>query len=78
MSAEQSRARYPDADGFIERDGVKIFYEVYGDGRTTVLLLPTWSIMHFPVLEDSRFLTSHAITGSSRSTLEATDARTAR
>ena len=46
MSAEQSRARYPDADGFIERDGVKIFYEVYGDGRTTVLLLPTWSIMH--------------------------------
>jgi pimeloyl-ACP methyl ester carboxylesterase/predicted glycosyltransferase len=46
VSAEQSRARYPDADGFIERDGVKIFYEVYGDGRTTVLLLPTWSIMH--------------------------------
>jgi pimeloyl-ACP methyl ester carboxylesterase/predicted glycosyltransferase len=46
VSAEQSRARYPDADGFIERDGVKIFYEVYGDGRTTVLLLPTWSIVH--------------------------------
>ena len=46
MSAEQSRARYPDADGFVERDGVKIFYEVYGDGKTTVLLLPPWSIVH--------------------------------
>ena len=46
MSAEQSRARYPDADGFVERDGVKIFYEVYGDGKTTVLLLPPWSIIH--------------------------------
>ena len=46
MSAEQSRARYPDADGFVERGGVKIFYEVYGDGKATILLLPTWSIMH--------------------------------
>ena len=46
MSAEQSRARYPDADGFVERDGVKIFYEMYGDGETTVLLVPPWSIVH--------------------------------
>ena len=40
------RARYPDADGYIERDGVKVFYEVFGEGDTTVLLLPTWSIIH--------------------------------
>jgi len=46
VSAEQSRARYPDADGFVERDGVKIFYEVYGDGKATILLLPPWSIVH--------------------------------
>ena len=46
MSAEQSRARYPDADGFVERDGIKIFYEVYGDGKATILLLPPWSIVH--------------------------------
>jgi pimeloyl-ACP methyl ester carboxylesterase/predicted glycosyltransferase len=46
VSADQSRARYPDADGFVERDGVKIFYEVYGDGKATILLLPTWSIIH--------------------------------
>ncbi len=53
---EQSRARYPDLDGFVERDGVRVFYEVYGEegggstepGRTapTILLLPTWSIVH--------------------------------
>jgi pimeloyl-ACP methyl ester carboxylesterase/predicted glycosyltransferase len=43
---EQTRARYPDADGYVERDGVRIFYEVYGQGEPTVLLLPTWSIVH--------------------------------
>ncbi|MGE5689109.1 MAG: alpha/beta fold hydrolase [Pseudomonadota bacterium] len=43
---EQSRARYPDREGYVERDGVRIFYEVYGDGDPTVLLLPTWSIVH--------------------------------
>src|SRR5687768_5537609 len=43
---EQSRARYPDEEGYAERDGVKIFYEVFGTGEPTVLLLPTWSIIH--------------------------------
>jgi pimeloyl-ACP methyl ester carboxylesterase len=43
---EQTRARYPDAEGFVERDGVRVFYEVYGEGDPTVLLLPTWSIVH--------------------------------
>ncbi len=43
---EQSRARYPDAEGYAERDGVRIFWERYGDGEPTVLLLPTWSVVH--------------------------------
>ncbi len=43
---EQSRARYPDQEGYVERDGVRIFYEVYGEGEPTVLLLPTWSLIH--------------------------------
>ncbi len=43
---EQTRARYPDEEGFVERDGVRVFYEVYGQGEPTVLLLPTWSIVH--------------------------------
>jgi pimeloyl-ACP methyl ester carboxylesterase/predicted glycosyltransferase len=43
---EQTRARYPDEDGYVERDGVRIYYEVFGSGEPTVLLLPTWSIIH--------------------------------
>jgi len=40
------RARQPNRDGYIERDGVKIHYELFGAGEPTVLLLPTWSIIH--------------------------------
>jgi pimeloyl-ACP methyl ester carboxylesterase/predicted glycosyltransferase len=43
---EQSRARYPDQSGYVERDGVRLYYEVYGAGERTVFLLPTWSIVH--------------------------------
>ena len=46
QAPEQSRARYPDDEGCVERDGVSVFYEVYGDGPRTILLLPTWSIIH--------------------------------
>lgn len=40
------RARWPDADGHVDHDGVRIGYEVYGDGSPTLLLLPTWTIVH--------------------------------
>ena len=40
------RARYPDQDGYVERDGVKIFFEVFGSGEPTILFLPSWSIVH--------------------------------
>ena len=43
---EQTRARYPDLDGYVERDDVRVFWELYGEGDPTVLLLPTWSIVH--------------------------------
>ncbi|HLH66719.1 MAG TPA: alpha/beta fold hydrolase [Solirubrobacteraceae bacterium] len=43
---EQTRARYPDEEGFVQRDGVRLHYEAYGSGEPTVLLLPTWSIVH--------------------------------
>ena len=43
---EQTRARYPDAEGFLDRDGVRIWYESYGTGDQTVLLFPTWEIVH--------------------------------
>ncbi len=43
---EQTRARYPDEEGFVERDGVRVFYEVYGDAPTTFMLMPTSPISH--------------------------------
>jgi pimeloyl-ACP methyl ester carboxylesterase len=43
---EQSRARYPDEEGYVERDGVRVFYEVYGEGEPTVLFVPPWAIVH--------------------------------
>jgi pimeloyl-ACP methyl ester carboxylesterase/predicted glycosyltransferase len=43
---EQTRARYPDAEGYVERDGVRVFYEVYGEGEPTILFVPPWSLVH--------------------------------
>jgi pimeloyl-ACP methyl ester carboxylesterase/predicted glycosyltransferase len=43
---EQTRARYPDEDGFVERDGVRVYWERYGNGEPTIMFLPTWSIIH--------------------------------
>ena len=43
---EQTRALYPDASGDVVRDGVRVHWETYGTGERTVLLLPTWSIIH--------------------------------
>jgi pimeloyl-ACP methyl ester carboxylesterase/predicted glycosyltransferase len=45
-AAEQSRALYPREQGFVERDGARVFYEVYGEGAETVFLIPTWSLVH--------------------------------
>jgi pimeloyl-ACP methyl ester carboxylesterase/predicted glycosyltransferase len=44
--AEQSRARYPDVEGYVERDGVSVHWEAYGRGEPTILFLPTWTIIH--------------------------------
>jgi pimeloyl-ACP methyl ester carboxylesterase len=40
------RARQPDVEGHIARDGVRLGYEVYGEAEPTILLLPTWTIIH--------------------------------
>jgi pimeloyl-ACP methyl ester carboxylesterase len=40
------RAREPDVEGYVDRGGVKLHYEVFGDGRPTLLLMPTWTIVH--------------------------------
>jgi pimeloyl-ACP methyl ester carboxylesterase/predicted glycosyltransferase len=43
---EQTRARYPDRTGYAERDGVRIFWEEYGDGEPTLLFVPGFSLAH--------------------------------
>ncbi len=46
-TGEQSRARYPDAEGYaVREDGTRIFYEVYGEGARTVVFVPPWAIVH--------------------------------
>jgi pimeloyl-ACP methyl ester carboxylesterase len=40
------RAREPDAEGFVDRCGVKLHWERFGDGEPTLLLLPTWTVIH--------------------------------
>ena len=45
------RARQPDTVGVIERDGVRVGYEVFepldgGPGRPTLVLLTSWAIVH--------------------------------
>src|SRR3989442_3346610 len=40
------RARYPDQEGYVDRGGVKIHYEVFGSGERTIFFLPPWAIVH--------------------------------
>src|ERR1700730_8361023 len=40
------RARQPDRDGYTTRDGVRLHWELFGEGDLTVFFLPTWSIIH--------------------------------
>jgi pimeloyl-ACP methyl ester carboxylesterase/predicted glycosyltransferase len=40
------RARYPDAEGFVERNGVKVGYEVFGSGEPAIVFAPTDPLVH--------------------------------
>src|SRR3954471_17354835 len=39
------RAREPDVEGYVNHDGVKVGYAVYGAGEQTVLLAPSWLVV---------------------------------
>jgi pimeloyl-ACP methyl ester carboxylesterase len=43
---EQTRAVYPDEEGTLDRAGVGVRWESYGDGDPAILFMPTWSIIH--------------------------------
>jgi pimeloyl-ACP methyl ester carboxylesterase/predicted glycosyltransferase len=40
------RAMEPAETGVVVRDGIDIHWERFGEGPTTIVLLPTWSIIH--------------------------------
>jgi pimeloyl-ACP methyl ester carboxylesterase len=43
---EQSRARYPDRHGYVDRPGGRVAYEVYGSGDPPIVFVPPWQIVH--------------------------------
>jgi pimeloyl-ACP methyl ester carboxylesterase/predicted glycosyltransferase len=43
----ETAARLPDDEGYVERDGVRVHWEAYGEEeRPAILLMPAWSIVH--------------------------------
>ena len=40
------RAKLPHTEGFVDRNGVKIHYEIYGEGEHAMLFVPAWAIAH--------------------------------
>ena len=40
------RAKLPHTTGFVDREGVKLHFEIYGDGPHTIVFVPTWAIIH--------------------------------
>ena len=40
------RAKLPHTEGKVDRNGVMIHYEVYGEGEHSILFIPTWSFVH--------------------------------
>ncbi|MGX6604755.1 alpha/beta fold hydrolase [Micromonosporaceae bacterium Da 78-11] len=39
------RAREPDVEGYVDHDGVKVGYAVYGEGDRTLLFAPSWLVV---------------------------------
>lgn len=40
------RAAHPDRAGHVDRDSVRLGFEIFGQGDPTILLLPAWTIVH--------------------------------
>lgn len=54
------RAAFPDETGFVERGGVQTYFEVYGEGDHTIVLLPVWPIFHSRIYKTQiPYLASH-------------------
>ena len=70
------RACQPARDGYVVRDGVRVFWERHGQGEPTFLLPPTYEIVHSRSWKcQIPYLARHG--RGSPSTRAATDAPTA-
>jgi pimeloyl-ACP methyl ester carboxylesterase/predicted glycosyltransferase len=45
-SHSEFRARPPDAEGYVEREGVRIAYEALGDTGPPIVFVPSWALVH--------------------------------
>ena len=43
---EQSRARYPDTSDYVKRNGVRLYYEVYGSGEPLLIVHGNGAALH--------------------------------
>jgi pimeloyl-ACP methyl ester carboxylesterase len=40
------RAKLPHTTGYVDRAGVKLHYEIFGQGEHTIVFVPTWALVH--------------------------------
>ncbi len=40
------RTAHPHTEGRVDRDGIGLHYEIYGDGPETIPVIPTWMFIH--------------------------------
>jgi pimeloyl-ACP methyl ester carboxylesterase len=46
MMEEPMRAKLPHTEGMVDRDGIRLHFEIYGEGERSIVFLPTWSLVH--------------------------------
>jgi hypothetical protein len=47
-----TRARLPDSNGYATAgDGIRLYYEVFGSGEKTIVMLPCETDLSFPAVE---------------------------
>ena len=66
------RAKLPDQTGFVERDRVRLHYDVYGSGAQAMLFIPPWSIVHSRVYKAQLPYSSASASAASHTTGAAT------
>ena len=62
-TATETPARLPDDSGYVERDGVRVWWEAYGSGDLAILLMPKAAEDKIAALEGADPLPGAALPG---------------